>query len=86
MIKEINLGTIDILTTTPILVAPNQSMEFHVHCDASNIAIGMVLAQKVNGKIDLPIYYARWLLNQVEKNYITTEQEPLAMVYSINKF
>lgn len=31
------------LTTTPILKTPNWTMEFHVHCDASNIAIGAVL-------------------------------------------
>src|ERR1700738_1920331 len=75
-----------LLTTTPILMAPNWSMEFHVHCDASNIAIGAVLAQKVNGNIDSPIYYASRLLNQAEKNYSTTEREALAMVYSVNKF
>jgi hypothetical protein len=75
-----------LLTTIPIPMAPNWSIEFHVHCDASNIAIGAVLAQKVNGNIDLPIYYASQLLNQAEKNYNTTEREALVIVYSVNKF
>ena len=72
--------------TTPILMAPNWSMEFHVHCDASNIAIGAVLVQRVNGNIDSPIYYAIRLLNQAEKNYSTSEREALVMVYLVNKF
>ena len=33
-----------LLATTPILMAPNWSMEFHVHRDTSNIAIGAILA------------------------------------------
>ena len=72
-------------TTTPILMTLNWSMEFHVHCDASNIAIRAVLAQNVNEKIDSPIHYASRLLNQAEKNYSTMEREALAMVYSVNK-
>ena len=70
-------------TTTPILMAPNWSIEFHIHCDASNIAIGAVLAQKVNGDIDSPIFYPSRLLNQAEKNYSTTELKALGMVYSV---
>ena len=75
-----------LFTTTPILKAPNWAMDFHVHCDASNILIGAVLAQKMNENIDSPIYYVSRLLNQAEKNYSTTEREALAMVYSVNKF
>lgn len=37
------------LATTPIVIAPNWSMDFHIHCDALNIAIGEALAQNVNG-------------------------------------
>ena len=70
-------------TTTPILMAPNWSIEFHVHCDASYIAIGAVLAQKVNGNIDSPIFYPSPFLNQAEKNYSTTEREILGMIYSV---
>ena len=72
--------------TTPLLLVPNRSMEFHVHCDASNIAIGVALAQNVNKKINLLIYYANRLQNQAEKNYSTTEREALSTVYSVNKF
>ncbi|KAH9299627.1 hypothetical protein KI387_031309, partial [Taxus chinensis] len=33
------------LTTTPILCFPSWDKPFHVHVDASGMAIGMVLAQ-----------------------------------------
>jgi hypothetical protein len=40
------------LTTTPIVTTPNLSMEFHIHCDALNVATGVALAQNVNGNIN----------------------------------
>ena len=64
-------------------MAANWSIEFNVYCYASNIAIAAILAQKMNGNIDSPIYYASRLLNQAEKNYSTTKREALAMVYSV---
>lgn len=60
-------------SNAPILLAPDWSKPFHVHTDASNIAVGMMLAQNVNGKHDQPVAYASRLLNQVERNYSTTE-------------
>ena len=74
------------LTTTPIVVTPNWTMEFHVHCDAANIAIAVVLAQNIQGDRDYPIYYVGRLLNNAEKNYNTTEREALAMIYLVGKF
>lgn len=75
-----------ILTTTPILVCPIWSMEFHIHCVVSNVAIGAVLAQNIHRKVDSPIYYANKLMNSAEKNYSTTVREALAMVYSVQIF
>ena len=61
-------------------------MEFHVHTDASDIAVGAMLAQNPTGKTDQPIAYTSRLLSKAEKNYTTTEKEALAMVYAVNKF
>ncbi len=61
-------------------------MEFHVHTDASNLAIGTMLAQNLIGKCDQPIAYASKLLNNVKKNYTTTKRKTLAMVYALHKF
>ena len=74
------------MVTAPILVFPDWSKEFHVHVDASSIALGIVLAQSGEGNIDHPIYFASRKLSIAEKNYTTTEREGLAMVYALQKF
>ncbi|KAL3698611.1 hypothetical protein R1sor_012687 [Riccia sorocarpa] len=74
------------LSQGPILRPPNWNMIFHVHTDASDVAVGAVLAQPQDPKIDLPIYFASRTLNNSEKDYTTTEREALAMVYAVKKF
>jgi hypothetical protein len=51
-----------------------------------SIALGAVLAQPRKGNIDHPIYFASRKLSDVEKNYMTTKREGLAMVYALKKF
>ena len=70
----------------PILIGVDWKLEFHVHTDASDIAVGAMLAQNPTGKTNQPIAYASRLLSKAEKNYTTTEKEALAMVYVVNKF
>ncbi len=60
-------------------------MEFHIHRNASNLAIGAMLAQNLIGKCDQPIAYAFRFLNNAKKNYTTTKREALAMVYALHK-
>jgi hypothetical protein len=57
-----------------------------VHIDASLLAIGRMLTHNPTSKYDQPIIYAFILLNKMKHNYITTEREPLAMVYALHKF
>jgi len=54
-------------------------------CDASGMALGVVLGQKPN-KLFNPIYYASKTLNIAQQNYRVTEQELLAVVYAFEKF
>ncbi|CAA0839978.1 Uncharacterized mitochondrial protein AtMg00860, partial [Striga hermonthica] len=45
------------LVTAPIVVAPDWSLPFEIMCDASNLAVGAVLGQRVD-KLLRVIYYA----------------------------
>ena len=54
-------------------------------CDASDLAVGAVLGQRVEGK-SYVVYYARKTLNEAQRNYTTTEREFLAVVYALDKF
>jgi hypothetical protein len=74
------------LVTIPILIFLDWSKIFHVHVDASSIALGDVLAHPREGSIDHPIYFYRIKLYDVECNYNTIEREVLAMVYALQKF
>jgi hypothetical protein len=74
------------MVTTPILVFPDWSREFHVHVDAYSIALGVVLAQPGEGEIDHPLAFSSKNLSTAEINYTTTEREGLAMVYTLQKF
>lgn len=76
----------DKLVNAPILKHPNWDIIFHVHTDASGIAIGAILAQPGSKKVDHLVYYASRKMSIPEKNYTTTEQEALAMVFSLQKF
>jgi hypothetical protein len=70
----------------PSQIPPNWRLEFHVHKNASLLAIGVMLAQNPIGKYDQPIVYAFRLLNKVEHNYIIIEREDLAMVCVLHNF
>lgn len=74
------------MVTTPILVFPNWKKEFHVHVDASCIALREVLTQVGGGELDHPIAFASRRLSKAEQNYSTNECEGLAMVYALQKF
>ncbi|RVW20213.1 Transposon Ty3-I Gag-Pol polyprotein [Vitis vinifera] len=74
-----------LLTTAPIVRAPNWQLPFEVMCDASDFAIGVVLGQREDGKPDV-IYYASKTLNEAQQNYTTTEKELLAVVFALGKF
>ena len=53
-------------------------------CDASDLAIEAVLGERVEGK-PYVVYYARKTLNEAQRNYTTTENELLVVVYALDK-
>jgi hypothetical protein len=54
-----------------------------VHVDASGVSLGSILAQPGDGAMDHPIYFSSKKFLQVERNYMTTEREGLAMIYTL---
>ena len=74
------------MVTAPILIFPYWTKEFHVHVDASSIALGAVLAQPREGDIDHPLSFSSRNISTIEINYTTTEREGLARVYALQKF
>lgn len=72
-----------LLVSSPILTTPDFSQPFNIHCDASNVGLGVVLCQ---GPEDAPIAYASRQLRGAELNYSVTEKECLAVVFALEKF
>src|SRR3954466_8858329 len=54
-------------------------------CDASDFAVGAVLGQRVDKKLNV-IHYASKTLDSAQKNYATTKKEFLAVVFACDKF
>jgi hypothetical protein len=54
-------------------------------CDASDFAIGVVLGQRIDNKLNV-IHYASKTLDAAQKNYATAEKEFLAVVFACDKF
>jgi hypothetical protein len=73
------------LTEYPILRQPNLEIEFIVYCDASNFALGAILAQK-DSMGEYVCSYASRLLKGAEIHYAITHKECLAVVWGIKQF
>ena len=73
------------LTTAPIVRAPDWHLPFEVMCDSSDLSVGAVLGQRIEGK-PYVVYYVSKTLNEAQRNYTTTEKELLVVVYALDKF
>jgi hypothetical protein len=58
------------LSIAVILIFPKWEIEFHVHVDASSIALGAILAQPREGNMDYPIYF---LVERFRKPNVNTQ-------------
>ena len=73
------------LMTAPVLHRPDPNGLFVVQTDASDVGLGAVLLQEVEGQ-ERVIEFASHVLTPAERNYSVTERECLAAVWAIQKF
>lgn len=76
----------DALTSDPVLRHFDETAPTVLHTDASGCGIGSVLLQPDAQLRERVIAYASRSLTHAEQNYTITEQECLAVVWSIQKF
>jgi len=67
------------------LAYPNPDLPCIVDTDASDVAIGAVLSQKIEG-VERPIAFFSRVLNQAQRNYCPTRRELLAVVAAFQHF
>ena len=67
------------LCTAPVLKIPDPCVPFVLHTDASDVAVGGVLSQNLNG-VENPVAYFSRKLSSAEVNYPVRDKELLAIV------
>eukprot|EP00118_Oscarella_pearsei_P018893 m.196972 g.196972 ORF g.196972 m.196972 type:complete len:1094 (+) comp39535_c1_seq2:160-3441(+) len=70
------------LMTSPVLVHPDWTQMFYVQTDASDYALGAVLAQRNEGGLEQVVQYLSRKLNPGERKWDTREKELLAVVWA----
>jgi hypothetical protein len=74
------------LLTAPILRHPNFQSPFIIYTDASNVAVGVVLAQHDDTGVEYVVAYGSRALSSAERKYTTTERECLAVLFGVKTF
>jgi hypothetical protein len=74
-----------VLVSAPIIQPLDWSQPFEIMCDASDYAVGVVLGQRKEGRVQV-VYYASKTLNGAQLNYATTEKVLLVVVFAFEKF
>ena len=72
--------------TAPVLKRPDEQWEFFLYTDASQQGLGAVVSQKDDQGRERVIAYGCRGLSPAEKNYNTTEQEALAVIWAVKKY
>lgn len=73
-----------LLTTAPMLVAPNFSLPFSMAVDASDLGAGAVLLQPGNYGLEHPVCFYSRKFNRHQRAYSTKEKEALGLFWPFN--
>jgi len=76
----------NILSSSPVLIAPNYSCAFQLEVDASATGGGAVLLQEDEAGIEHPVGYFSKKFLKHQLNYSTIEKEALAFVLALQHF
>ena len=68
--------------TAPVLQYPDNLGSFIADTDASNVSIGAVLYNEING-VDRPLVFSSRVLRRTEMMYSTTKREALAVIQAL---
>ena len=71
-----------LLTSTPVLVHPDFSLPFHIHCDASGLGVGAVLSQYVDGAYR-PIAFCSKKLLPHQAHWAPAQLEAYAIFHAV---
>ena len=74
------------LTQAPVLVHPMHDRPYHLYVDASDFAVGAVLAQVDENGEEHVIHYLSQQLNRTQRKWATIEKEAWALVVALKKF
>lgn len=74
------------LVSAPIMRAPNWTLPFRCHTDASQLAVGGNLTQINDVGDEYVISYFSKRLSPAEENYSANGRELLGLVYSLQRF
>ncbi|KAG1940175.1 thy-1 membrane glycoprotein [Pimephales promelas] len=74
-----------VLSSDPVVVLPDFSVPFKIYTDASNLAVGAVLAQDRDG-LEHVVAYASRALNSTQRRWSTFDRELWAIVWAVREF
>jgi hypothetical protein len=74
------------LSSTPVMAAPDFSRPFKLAVDASDLGAGGVLLQEDDDGLDHPVSYFSKKFDSHQLNYSTIEKETLAMILALKHF